>query len=381
MSKVVFLGFPGHGHINPSMGVVKELISRGEKVFYFATPEYKPKITSTGAEFCNYRISMNKRANFTKKVLRKKINFDALNQIGKEAFNRMDFYLKIMENRRLNLKKAIMKIAPDYIIHDACANWGKTLSKQLGIPAISSVVTFAYCDKILETHPEFVLRNILLAPDRLMSHPQEAQKIFQMLSNKIGTLFNVPDYDFFDIAYSHEALNIIYTSKEFQYFNEFFDSGFKFVGPSISRKKDSSFPWDRLTGEKLIYISLGTVHVDNFAYEEFFQKCFAAFGNLGNQVVLNIGNINSRKLGTIPENFIVRNFVPQLDILERATLFVTHGGMNSANEALYFNVPMIVIPQRVDQFLVAGRVAELGAGINLKNMEFTAQELSDAALK
>jgi MGT family glycosyltransferase len=54
--------------------------------------------------------------------------------------------------------------------------------------------------------------------------------------------------------------------------------------------------------------------------------------------------------------------VPQLAVLRRASLFVTHGGMNSANEALYFGVPLIVYPQVHDQLIVARRVDELRAG-------------------
>ena len=71
-------------------------------------------------------------------------------------------------------------------------------------------------------------------------------------------------------------------------------------------------------------------------------------------------------LGSIPENFIVKNSVDQISVLQTADVFITHCGMNSVNESLYFGVPMVLFPQHSEQRIVADRVAELGAGIKLK---------------
>jgi MGT family glycosyltransferase len=67
----------------------------------------------------------------------------------------------------------------------------------------------------------------------------------------------------------------------------------------------------------------------------------------------------------VPSNFIVRSSVPQVEILRRASAFITHGGMNSVQEALYYGVPMVLAPQGADQFWIATRAAELGAGVIL----------------
>jgi MGT family glycosyltransferase len=66
-----------------------------------------------------------------------------------------------------------------------------------------------------------------------------------------------------------------------------------------------------------------------------------------------------------PANCIVREWVPQVEILRRASAFVTHGGMNSVQEALYYGVPMVLVPQAADQFWISTRTAELGAGVTL----------------
>ena len=133
-----------------------------------------------------------------------------------------------------------------------------------------------------------------------------------------------------------------------------------------------------MTGAPLIYISLGTVFNELPA---FYRACFSAFGDMPYQVVMAIGkNTDRSQLGATPANFIVSDFVPQLDLLERAALFITHGGMNSANEGLLYGVPLLVVPQRGDQYMVAGRVAELSAGLPLFTPEATPERLRGMAV-
>lgn len=84
-------------------------------------------------------------------------------------------------------------------------------------------------------------------------------------------------------------------------------------------------------------------------------------------------------LGEIPANFIVKNYLPQTDVLKYTKLFITHGGMNSTQEGLYFGVPLIVIPMSADQPVIAGQVASIGAGIKLHMHTLTEQQLREAA--
>lgn len=379
MSKVVFLGIPAVGHINPTVGLVKELIARGEKVVYYNTPEFQPRIAAMEAEFRAYPFetteSGNKIARWDEHLESIKIDgIHTLNPLGRHIMGKMIFYINIMNHPTFDLRKEIAALKPDYIIHDSCAYWGKVLAKQLDIPAIASVTTFAYCDQMWERYPEFVVREILDFPG-LGADSSATPKVLRRISMMIGNLLKIPDFDCIDKDFSREAFNIVYTSREFQWHGEIFDTSFKFVGPSLHPRNDSGeFPWDRLTGAEIIYISLGTLLHNH----DFYRKCFAAFGDSGRQVVLNIGNMNPEDLGAIPGNFMVSGYVPQLEILKKTGLFITHGGMNGVNEALYFNVPLLVIPQRWDQHMVAGRVADLGAGINLRNLDFTAGELSEA---
>lgn len=167
-----------------------------------------------------------------------------------------------------------------------------------------------------------------------------------------------------------QNLNIIFTSRQFQMAGEYFDQTYKFVGPSLSERSDSpGFPFDQLRSDPLIYISMGTVFND---LPEFYRACFEALADEPYQIVLAVGQyIDLQDLGKPPGNFIIQPFVPQLEILEQAALFITHGGMNSVNEGLLYQVPLIVVPQRGDQYIVARRVAELGVGLSLMTAEAT----------
>ena len=79
--------------------------------------------------------------------------------------------------------------------------------------------------------------------------------------------------------------------------------------------------------------------------------------------------------GEIPDNVLVRPRVPQLDVLERADVFVTHGGMNSTMEALYYGVPLVVVPQMADQYMIADRVETLGVGQSIDKDTFGGDQL------
>jgi MGT family glycosyltransferase len=81
-----------------------------------------------------------------------------------------------------------------------------------------------------------------------------------------------------------------------------------------------------------------------------------------------------------PENFVVRPRVPQLQVLQDSRVFLTHGGMNSVMEGLYCGVPLIVIPQMLEQRITARRVEELGLGVALESDALTAGLLQQTAM-
>ncbi|HEX3043210.1 MAG TPA: macrolide family glycosyltransferase [Bacillota bacterium] len=379
MAKVVFFGFPAFGHIAPTIGLVKELILRGEEVFYYCTQEYQPKIEGMGANFRDYHILLDKNSSSWDKFMEENAEkrIDDMKELYDIWLKKLSLTMAIIQNPEFDIQQEIGAIEPDYIIHDSAALWGKIIARNFNVPAVSSITTFAYCDELFEIAPALIIKDGLWLSDKFLNNIPATRRMIELLSRKIGKTLSIEDSNY--LYFSKEGLNLVYTSLEFQIFGEVFDSQFKFVGSSVTQRNDEvDFPMELLGENKIIYISLGSICSSFDHFINFYRKCFEALGKTDSQVVLVTGRIERAALGEIPENFLVKSFVPQIEILQRADLFITHGGMNSVNESLYFHVPMIIIPQFSDQHLNAKRVVELGAGISFENMEFTSSELAVA---
>ena len=137
---------------------------------------------------------------------------------------------------------------------------------------------------------------------------------------------------------------------------------FHFTGPyqNQASRKPISFPFERLTGQPLIYASLGTVQ--NRLLRVFRQIAEACLG-LDAQLVISLGGgASPDSLSHLPGNPLVVDYAPQLELLKRAALTITHAGMNTTLESLSNAVPMVAIPITNDQPGIAARIAWTGTG-------------------
>lgn len=351
MSRVLFINGNVHGHINPTIALTKELVGRGEEVVYFSTEEFREKIEAAGARFRPYGGELDL---FMK-------NF---RPSGNHPFyTLLEFMLKMDEHTIPLIQEKIQGETFDYVIHDAMLGGGKVLAYKLGLPAICSCTSFA-----MDKPP---------LPSRMLEHGFHPQldRLYEEM-DRLSENWDIKPLDIMDVFFKKEELNIVYTSKVFQPDAGAFDESFRFVGPSIDEARaDEEIQSYALDGQKVVYISMGTIN-NNCA--DFYGNCMEAFSHDGLKVVMSVGNkVSLASLGAIPENFIVRSHVPQLAVLKKTDAFISHGGLNSVSEALYYGVPMVAIPQANDQPVVVKRLAELGAGIGLKMKEATPQILRE----
>lgn len=351
MSKIVFFCIPAHGHTNPTLGVVQELIQRGHEVWYYSYNNLRQKIEATGAHFVSCD-DYDAEQRITPK--------DAA-RIGKD----IAFSTKILVDTTLALDDTIIAhmqtMQPDCIVADSMAVWGKAVAIKLGTPFVSSTTTFAF-----NRHSAQVMKQSLWELIKMLLSMPKINKQLKRLQRKGYPIHNILDI----IQNDNNTQTIVYTSPEFQPCSDTFSDCYSFVGPSI---RPIEHPIQK-TQDKLIYISMGTVNNDMLSL---YQQCIAAFAETDYQVIISVGEqLNIRKLGLLPKNISVYPRVDQIAVLEQADAFITHCGMNSVSEALYYRVPLVMLPQTNEQKGVAARVLELGAGIQPDKI--SAESLRDA---
>ena len=337
--KIAWFCIPAHGHTNPTLGLVKELTSAGHQVFYFSFEMFREKIEQTGARFipcdgCDFDMEDKENAD----------------RVGKDKV----FATELLVSSTLALDEMttekIKEIKPDVIVSDSVAFWGKLVAMKHRIPYVSSTTTFAfnrYSAKYMKETPWDIAKMLFAMP--------KINKQIQRLREKgypVKGLLEIVQND-------NETNTIVYTSKYFQPCSETFSDRYHFIGPSIRPVTEPI----RKTAGKTVYISMGTVNQN----PEFYRNCIHALARTDWQVIISMGT-NPEHFDHLPDNIQIYETVDQMAVLSIADAFITHCGMNSASEGLYFKVPLVLFPQTPEQGAVAKRTEELGAGIRLKSI-------------
>ncbi|MGH0942820.1 macrolide family glycosyltransferase [Bacillus mycoides] len=357
MARVLFINAGSEGHINPTLQVVEELISRGEEVVYFSIEDFRERIEKTGAT-----VRTIDDQKFIKAFLSGGRNYlpERINGLLHTADVIIPSVLEQIEGEHF-----------DYIIHDSMFGCGHLIAQILKLPAINSCTSFAQDEKSFTRMLEHLSKNI---PEESI---EKIKNDFQNLTIGIKEKYGVEIKSPYEVFCNPAPLTIVYTTREFEPFGDTFGETFKFVGPSISTPiTKEGFDVTSIEEKSPIYISLGTVFNEAL---DFYKLCMKAFENSKHTLVMSIGNKTEiSDLGNIPKNFIVKNYVPQTELLKYTKLFITHGGMNSTHEGIYNGVPLVVIPQSADQPVIARQVENLGAGVTLQMQGLTESQLRES---
>ncbi|MBL6009649.1 macrolide family glycosyltransferase [Bacillus halotolerans] len=349
MKKVLILNFPAEGHVNPTLGITKAFADRGYDVHYISTEKYKERLEAVGAT-----------VHLHQDLLR-------ITPIQVASPNGILDFLKIHIKTSLDILHVVKELSKsiqfDFVYYDKFGA-GELVRDYLNIPGISSSASFLFDEehlKILPLHPDSEV-------------PLQLDKECENLLAEMKETYGVSPKNLVQFMNNKGELNVVYTSRYFQPESDRFGDECLFIGPSFpKRAAKTDFPVEQLKDEKVIYISMGTV-LDKT--EEFFNLCIDAFSNFDGLVVIAAGEkADLTKLKQAPENFIIAPYVPQLEVLEHSDVFITHGGMNSVNEGIHFNVPLVVMPHDKDQPMVAQRLSELQAGYTISKDEVNAQLL------
>ncbi|SMF85761.1 glycosyltransferase, MGT family [Paenibacillus uliginis N3/975] len=362
MARVLVVITPAEGHVNPSLGLVTQLIDNGEEVVYVCTEEYRSRIEQTGAQLLTYPFPQDA---FSHDPVLKPQEYKHPYQfiymmVGGIIRRMIPNVLRVIENQKF-----------DYLIFDSLMGWGGTiLAEKLGIPAVCSIASFAFVEPLGAGQ----------SSNDKESDTEGLYETTMKITRELALEFQVRIPALEEIPAHAGRLKLVYTSRYFQPQAEKLDDSFIFTGPSIIPRQDAptfSFELLRERYPQTVYISMGTILNKNL---DFYRLCFEAFGDLPVNVVLSSGRYTCMEplADRIPNNFIVKPYIAQLDMLQYTDVFITHAGMNSTSEALYNNVPLVMIPLTSDQPLVANRVQELGAGVTLNKHTLSATDLREA---
>ncbi|MCI2422440.1 glycosyl transferase [Saccharopolyspora sp. K220] len=349
-----FVSMPGHGHVNPTLPLVQELVRRGHRVSYATNEKFRDAVESAGATLLPMPGEMPNRPP----------NMDPA-----ELAEMMDRFIATAREGVAFLEEHLTGDRPDALCFDAMTMAGRFVAERMGLPDIALHPTYA-------SNEQFSLRSELMA-NASTPLPPEYRQIFQRMREvheRLAADLGVKSAN--PLEGPPASLNIVFIPREFQFAGDTFDERFRFVGPSLgSRVVDPS--WRRPDNAKpLLFISLGTAFNNQ---PEFFRNCLRAFGDGRWQVAMAVGEqVDPADLGPIPDNFEIRDYFPQPAVLQEADLFLSHTGMNSTMESLCSGVPIVGVPQQPEQEANARQVEQLGMGRRLASDGRSAEALRQA---
>ena len=331
------------GHITGMVEVIKDLTTLGHNVICYVLDKYKDRLKYTNAKLKVFSLPPLKVPSYAPKR-------------GINAFIFGASYDEILTDALKSEEKY------DYLLIDSFFD-GNEINKIFKIPTVISVYVFPLGEEIPYVNKYAHSRMMAIDP--------------------VNKKFNLNIRDFICVHYIGDSkYKLMLTSKLFHPESKVLDDSFYFIGPSLEERPDEhNFNFKKDENKKLIYMSLGTVYNENF---DIYKKCVEAFKNSKDfQVLISLGKyFEIKDLGDLPENISAYNFVPQTQILKQTDIFISHGGVNSINEAIFMNnKPLIIIPQQLDQFENAKQVEKFEAGIVLDINNITPEVFKNAVNK
>jgi zeaxanthin glucosyltransferase len=361
--KIGFVSLYGPGHFNPMSAVARQLQSRNHDVVMVSLSFVEPLARAANLPFIPFG-----EEEFPDEVSAE--IFGRMSQLkGEEARQfAVEALAKAAEVRWRELPELLSANDIDALVLDNYDFYAQVVPMYLGMPhaVLANALHFDYSGYTPLCVYEWGHEN---APEARERNRQGVSRFTQMLIHSNAEL--IAEVERAGIKPNWEDPSSLFSDlpwitqcpREFDFESSHRPKQFQYAGPFHDGKgrPELNFPWDRLTGEPIVYASMGTIQNGN---ADVFRTMAAAVAKNGAQPVISIGNVlRPEQIGPMPENVIVVNHAPQLELLKKASVCITHAGFNTVLEALTQGVPQVAIPVTHDQPGVAARIAAHQTGV------------------
>jgi len=375
--RIAFLGVRVPGHLNPMTTLARKLKVRGHDVVFISVLDSEPYVRAAQLPFIPY----------CEKEMPLGLVRQEAEQLSKlQGQAALEFTIRVvasgLETFFKNLPQTLLEARVDALVLDQVDTGLGLVPMHLGIPYVhvSNALHLDYSgntplctfDWPHETTPEALARN-QAGVRGFMQVIEPVTSVADAYAAQVGLNIDWTD----PLATMSELAWLTQTPKEFDFKSPHWPSRFHYTGPFHDGlgRIESDFPWDRLTGEPLVYASMGTLL--NGLESVFSAIAQAVEQRPGMQLVLSIGDsLDSKQISSLSANCIIVHNAPQIELLKRSALCITHAGLNTTLEALTQGVPMVAIPVSIDQPGVAARIAYTKTGAYVPIQEMTASRLS-----
>ncbi len=351
---------PVSGHINPWAALGRELQQHGHRVTLFQMPDVEAKVLKEGLEFWVIGQSDHPLGTLPESLA----HLSKLSGIAALRFA-LQAIQKTTNAICRDAPSAIKAAGVEALLVDQTEPAGASIAEHLGLPFVT-----VCCAMMINREPAIPpiftswsyqdiwwarLRNRMgyALFDRLTRPVQSAVAQYRKQWNL--PLYTSPEASFSRLAQISQQIS------EFDFPRRSLPKNFHYVGPLRNASpQEVSFPYERLTGQPLIYTSLGTQQ--NTRAELFYQIAAACEGLDAQLVISHGGGMSDEFAQRLPGSPLVVSYAPQFELLARASLTVTHAGLNTVLDSLSHGVPLVAIPITYEQPAIAARLRWVGAG-------------------
>lgn len=374
MAHVALLCPPVPGHLNPMATLGRALIKRGHRVTAFQIPSARAAVEEQGLNFYPLSGSDAETASVAEAVSR----LGGMTGLAAMRFS-VQCGVALARSVCTHAPAAFSDTRVDLAVVDQNDPAGATVAQMMGLPFVNVAslplnrepnvpppfVPWTYNQSFITTALNtlaYCVFDRLIAPVNAVLNQHRRQWGLRPIRR--------PEDTFSSLAQLSQL------TEEFDFPRISKPACLNYVGPFRDAGRPAvHFPYHRLDGRPIVYASFGTILRGS---ENSFQSIASACADLDLQLIISTKGASTISQDQLPGGPIVVESAPQLELLERAAICITHGGLNTVMESLSCGVPMLAAPVTNDQPAVAARLIRAGAGESLSASHLTTERVKSA---